>query len=140
MYSSYISGAVWRLTGVDTATPLDNATVRGATGTGTSLTFTSLNSATDGALLIVAGFIQSTDAGSTSLTQKSYIAYSVVGYSIMASAGASGDQTMNSGSSNAKVGQMFILKPASSVETFMPDKWFRPTEQPILEKNRIVGY
>jgi len=29
---------------------------------------------------------------------------------------------------------------AGILTTAFPDKWFRPTEQPILEKNKIVGY
>jgi len=62
---------------------------------------------------------------------------------IQAGAGSSGTHTAKSATTNHYLhGIMLALKPLVVESTYMPDKWWRNTEQPSahLHKNRIVGY
>jgi len=62
---------------------------------------------------------------------------------IQAAAGATGVHSAKNGTTNNYLhGALIALKPLVPETDYMPDKWWRNTEQPpaFLHKNRIVGY
>jgi hypothetical protein len=143
------AGLVIRIPGViATGSPFDSATTLNTTMLGQTVNCAEITTGTDGAAVImVAARVQAATYSLETLTRRIIQQGGGGDASLFADlkavAGATGAQSVKNATANGyNHGALFSLKPLIEETTYMPDKWWRNTEQPpaFLHKNRIVGY
>ena len=143
------SGCIKRFPGViATGNPLDASISLNSVELGQVVTCASITTGTDGAAVILVGARVVAATWSLETLTRRIIQEGGSGDASMfadlkAVAGATGTHTAKCGTTNNYLhGALIALKPLVEETTYMPDKWWRNTEQPpaFLHKNRIVGY
>lgn len=144
------SVSLWRITGVIGAgDPLDSGglaysgcTYTAPPGGGVISNGGIVTATANAAVIYGACCIVSTGFSASTLTLHPTGNRHGVSGDVQAAAGATGTKTMTANANHYSMGVLFALKPLVVENTYMPDKWWRNTEQPpaFLHKNRIVGY